>query len=527
MASLFQGDPQKATSYTTSSSETPKWMQDAIYNQIQLAQNVANTPYQAYQLPTVAELSPLQQQAYQQVQSAQGTWKPSMDAATSGMQALTQSPGGMSAASPYFDQSRSMDASAGNADTANALKDSQDQYLRQGLVDQNLNAGQNYWNRAGDLDAVGAASPYLQQASSQDIIGAASPYMSQSAYTTAQALSDKALTAANPYLQSAAQSSVHNINQYMNPYTQNVTDQIAKLGARNLTENLLPGVSDAFIKAGSFGGSRMGEFGERALRDTQDSILNQQAQALQQGYAQSLNASQADLARQAQLAGAVGSISGADLSRVLQGAGQYSSIGQSMGQLTGQQAQNFANVGQSMGQLTDQQIQNLAGLGKAQTAAGQAQQQFGLNSVQQVQAAQQADLARQLQAASQIGQLGVNAGSLSGSDLTRQQSALTSLANLGQTGQQMRYADTAALESAGQAQQAQQQSQLNAAKEQFLAEQAYPKQQLDWLSTQVRGMAPIVPTTTYQSGSTNGATYSPSGLSQLAAGLAGYKALTT
>ena len=30
--------------------------------------NVANTPYQPYSLPTVAELSPLQQQAYRQVQ---------------------------------------------------------------------------------------------------------------------------------------------------------------------------------------------------------------------------------------------------------------------------------------------------------------------------------------------------------------------------------------------------------------------------------------------------------------------------
>jgi len=72
MGSLFQGSPQTATSYTTSSTETPKWMQDAIYNQIQVAQNIANTPYQPYDMPTVAELSPLQQQAYKQVQANQG-----------------------------------------------------------------------------------------------------------------------------------------------------------------------------------------------------------------------------------------------------------------------------------------------------------------------------------------------------------------------------------------------------------------------------------------------------------------------
>jgi hypothetical protein len=96
----------------------------------------------------------------------------------------------------------------------------------------------------------------------------------------------------------AGQSAVSNIGTYMNPYTQNVTDQIAKLGARNLSENLLPAVSDQFIKAGQFGSSGMGTFGNRALRDTQESILANQASALQSGYTQALGASQADLTRQ-------------------------------------------------------------------------------------------------------------------------------------------------------------------------------------------------------------------------------------
>ena len=96
----------------------------------------------------------------------------------------------------------------------------------------------------------------------------------------------------------AGATSVGNVNAYMNPYTQNVTDQIAKLGARNLSENLLPAVSDQFIRAGQFGSSGMGTFGERALRDTQESILANQTNALNTGYTQALGASQADLARQ-------------------------------------------------------------------------------------------------------------------------------------------------------------------------------------------------------------------------------------
>lgn len=77
-------------------------------------------------------------------------------------------------------------------------------------------------------------------------------------------------------------------SNYMNPYTQNVNDVIATLGARNLSENLLPAVNDTFVGAGQFGGSRNAEFTNRAVRDTNQSILNQQAQNMNQGYQQSM-----------------------------------------------------------------------------------------------------------------------------------------------------------------------------------------------------------------------------------------------
>jgi hypothetical protein len=451
-------------------------MQDAIYNQIQVATNVANTPYQPYSLPTVAELSPLQQQAYKQVQDQQGAWKGDMNYASSGMKDFS------------------------TKGTADALKTAQGQYLRQDLVGKNLDAGQNYFNQAGKMDIVGAAQPYLSQAGRQDIMGAASPYMQQSSQTTAQALSDRALNAANPYLTAAAKSAASGISQYDSPYQQGVMDVIAKQGARNLSENLLPAVSDQFIKAGQFGGTRMGEFGSRALRDTQEAILNQQAQAAQQGYGQALSASQADLARQAQLAGTVGSISGADLSRVLQGAGQYQNLAQTAGSLTGQQQQNLTNLGQTSGQLTGQQMSQLGNLGQMQTGAGQAQQQFGLSAAQAAQQAQAQDYQRQM-------------------------SALQNVAGMAQQAQGMGYADTAALEAAGAAQQGQMQRQLTAAEQQYINQQNYPKQQLDFLSTQIRGMAPITPQVTTNQGTTTGASYSPSALQQLATGLYTYKGL--
>jgi hypothetical protein len=418
-------------------------MQDAIYNQIQVAQNIANRPYEQYQMPTVAELSPLQQQAYSQVQDNQGNWAPAMDAAQSGM------------------------AKMSTAGTAGQLRSDQGQYLRPQSVDQNLSAGQNSWNQAGALNSLSASQPYLNQ----------------SADATQQAISQQALNSANPYLNQASQSSASNVSDYMNPYNQNVTDQIAKLGARNLSENLLPSVSDSFIKAGQFGGTRMGEFGERAVRDTQDSILNQQAQALQSGYSQALNTSQADLSRQGQLASTAGNLASGDLSRVLQGAGQYGTLGQTAGNLTGQQQQN------------------LTSLGSAYTGAGQTQQQYGLNAAQ---ANQQA----------------------SATDLARQQSALSQMAGMAQQNQQMGYTDSAALEAAGASQQSSAQQQLTAAQNQFNQQQLYPQQQADWLNTQIRGMTSSVPTTTTSSGTTTGGSYSPSPLSQLASGFSVYKGLT-
>ena len=69
MASLFQGTPQSATSYSESTSETPKWMQDAIFNQVNWSQNIANKPYEPYEFQTVADLDPYETQAFQGVKA--------------------------------------------------------------------------------------------------------------------------------------------------------------------------------------------------------------------------------------------------------------------------------------------------------------------------------------------------------------------------------------------------------------------------------------------------------------------------
>ena len=299
----------------------------------------------------------------------------------------------------------------------------------------------------------------------------------------------------------------------------------------------------------------MGEFGSRALRDTQDSVLNQQSQALQAGYGQALGASQADLGRQAQLASQAGQLGTAQQNAIMQGGQALSSAQQQALQ------QQLAGVGQAgqlastIGGLTQQQQQALLSAGQTAGQLGTAQQNAIMQGGQALSSAQQQALQQQLAGASQYGNMastmgglaqqqqqallsagqtagnltagqqqllaniGSQAGNLSQVDLARQQSALGQLATMAGQGQQLGIADAAALQGVGDAERAQKQAELTAAQQQWQNEQLYPRQQLDWLSTQIRGMAPITPQTTTNSGATTGATYSASPLSQLATGL--------
>ena len=395
MATLFNGDPQSATSYSASSTETPKWMQDAIYNQVNWSQNIANRPFESYSLPTVAELSPMQQQAYTGISNAQGNYQANFDQAQTGIAAMAGIP-------PI----PATNTSAASNQAANG------QVRNDGLLTvmgQDGNTNQNLFGQNGNLSMSGTGQGSMGNTTGSVVA------------PTPQA--GGALYAANPYLQQAGDTSVSNVSTYMNPYQTNVMDALAQQGTRNLTENLLPGVSDSFIKAGQFGSRNMGEFGSRALRDTQESILRQQAPLMQQGYAQAMQASAGDKARQAGLAGTVGGIST--------------------------------------------------------------------------------------------------------SDLGRQFSALQSMGDMAIADQNANYRDLTALEAAGQAEQMQMQQQLTAAEKEFVDQQLYPQRQMDWLSTQVRGMAPITPQRTLTSGSTTGATYNNSPLSQLASGFGVYKGLSS
>ena len=439
MADLFSGTP--APTYVKTTTDQPKWLQDAIYNQINTATTIANMPYQAYTdpsgkaIPRVSTATPDTQTAYQMTRENVGAWQPGMTTAMTGTEALTGQNAG-------------------------------------------VGTGLGYMQQAAGMDAVKSADPYLQQSSNlvtnaagQKMLPGVTGYLNQAQQTSG-------INAAQPYLGAAGQSSANYIQDYMNPYNQAVTSQIANLGARNLQENLLPGVSDAFIRSGTFGGTRMGEFGQRALRDTQESVLNQQAQALQQGYGQAISAAQAEAQKQLQVGQAAGTLTGQQQQALLQAGQQYGTTGAQDIASQLQAAQQAQNIGQSYGTLTGQQQQNIANIGN----------QYA---------------------------------STSGTEAQRQQSALQQLANQAQQQQGLMSADAAALQSIGTAQQQQQQQELDAAYASWKEQQDYPKTQADWLNTQIRGMAPNVATSQTQTGTG----YGPSVATQAAQGLAGIAGL--
>lgn len=227
---------------------------------------------------------------------------------------------------------------------------------------------------------VAEFSPMQQQAFQQtgQAAGAYQPALTQATQATQSAMAAPgALAVAQPFLSQAGQTSVANIGQYMNPYTEQVVNRIGELGERNLRENIMPGIEGRYIAAGQlgFGGRQPGSATPsgmmtdtaRAVRDTSADILGKQAEALRAGYGEAAGLASGDLTRFGQLGQTAGTLGGQDITRNLAGAQQLAGMGemaQSLG-LTGagalgqvgatQQAQAQKNIEAAVADWAKQQ----------------------------------------------------------------------------------------------------------------------------------------------------------------------------
>lgn len=146
-------------------------------------------------------------------------------------------------------------------------------------------------------------------------------------------------------------SSADIVNNYMNPYTSNVVDEMGRLQQRNINENVMPAMQGAAGSMGQFGSQRQFQATGNMLRDMQSNLLGQQQGALQTGYTNAMTTAGNDLTRQLQSGQALGSLGQQQQAGATSGLNTLSGLGateQAQGQklldLPMQQAQAYSQL---------------------------------------------------------------------------------------------------------------------------------------------------------------------------------------
>lgn len=211
--------------------------------------------------------------------------------------------------------------------TVGSLPDWYQEYMRAMMGQSAATASQPYTQYEG-ARIQDFTDPQLQSFDlTQQSIGTQDPY---------NAAASSALTeSGNPDLNQSV------FDSYMNPYTSGVVDRLGVLGARNLSENLLPAVNATFTGAGQWGGSRNADFTARAVRDANESTLAAQNQALSDSYNQAMNAYGQGQNRQAYAGQALGALGSTAQTEALKDAAALNTIGGQQQQL-GQQSLDTA-----------------------------------------------------------------------------------------------------------------------------------------------------------------------------------------
>ena len=168
-----------------------------------------------------------------------------------------------------------------------------------------------------------------------------------------------------PYMQQAqgSFSDPNVVQQYMDPYIQNVLARQAEESGRQLTERFIPELQGAFTGAGQFGSrggyGSMQDIGTRGVREIAEGLQGQQLAALSGAYGEAGQRYEAERARYGELAKTRGALEEAGAQAMFagaQGVGQMGEAAQRMG-LT--DAAAMAEIGRQT-QAQDQASMDLA-----------------------------------------------------------------------------------------------------------------------------------------------------------------------
>lgn len=175
-----------------------------------------------------------------------------------------------------------------------------------------------------------------------------------------------------PLAQQATQYDPTQLQQYLNPYTQDAANATVNAANRNLNENVLPAVNSSFAGQGQFGSTRNADFTNRAVRDNQQTLTDALGK-LNYGAYQNANQTYSDWANKA-AQGAAGQLNFANTQASLAGAGSaldQQSLNNLMTTGQYQQTQEQANIDRTYQDWLNQQKYPTTMMGALGQMAGQ------------------------------------------------------------------------------------------------------------------------------------------------------------
>ena len=522
LSSIFSGSPTPPQpTGTDSSSSTPLWQQQYVYNLANAATNLAQTPYPT-DVPSI-NLTPSDttQQAWQMAQNNVGSWQPALNTATQYTNNAA-SPVTFDNINGYANNYTTQTAMNGGSQTGalNANIGPMAGYWDNSLNTQGMNGALNWSNALGstagsvgtdltnvyNANSLSAAPQYTSLLNSESQTGAnqftgllnsnaqaganqfTSTYNSNALpsaqdYTNQLGSSVLGLAGANTgALNQAVQGSM---SGYENPYTQQVVNGIESSMNTNMEQNVLPSVYDRYVKSGQSASPQEMQAVNNAMYQNQQAIGQAIAPVEEQGYNTALTAAQ-----QAATQG---------LTSAQTTAGQGLSAGQTAATQGLQAGTTTASQGLNAGMSTASQGvqagQNAAtqGLNAGMTVAGQGAQYGNQNATTALSTA-----AQEANTGLQAGMAGYqNASTTAQQNQMNQLAAGAQMGQLGALNSQLSALDTGQVAAAGQAQDTITQQNATNNYNSFWNQQNWPYLNLGYASNIMQGQA--VPTTTQQS----------------------------
>jgi hypothetical protein len=161
-----------------------------------------------------------------------------------------------------------------------------------------------------------------------DASGAYKPMLDAAKTTATEAGGLSTLKTSDPYFKAASASVPSVIQDYMNPYQQNVIDTMGTEAQRQLQEKILPAIGDQFIRAGQYGSSRQQEIAQRGVRDVASDLEANIGKQLAAGYTTAGTMAGKDLERLASIGQATGALTGTEEANKAALAGVQAGLGQ-------------------------------------------------------------------------------------------------------------------------------------------------------------------------------------------------------